>query len=405
MYTLGPGQATTTSSDSNVPAPLPEAIANKALSWETTRDAGFGFDMAILNSKLNFTFDYYNRQVSDMLLSVQLPSSVGAHPGFGTASVYMNVGTMTNWGLELSASYRDRIGEFTYTIAPNFSLYRNNVSDLGNMEYLAGGYVLSGAYVTRTTIGKPVAQYWGLKTDGLFKTDEEAANYVNANGQRIQPSAAAGDIKYLDLDGNGSIGEEDKTFLGSSIPSVSVGLNINLAYKGFDFSMLWQGDLGVSVFNNWKSTLLAGKVPQNQLEVMNDRFRATNISFTTSGGETINLPANTNTNVPRAVLSDPNNNSTTASDFFIEDASYLRCNNITLGYTIPKSVMSKYRLENLRIYIGARNPFTITGYSMFDPQVPGSGTTLDRGLDGAVYYSTNAYSSPREYFAGLQLTF
>jgi hypothetical protein len=109
MYTLGPGQSSPNSSDSNVPAPLPEAIANRDLSWETTRDAGFGFDMTLLNSKLNVTFDYYNRQVSDMLLDVQLPSSVGAHPGFGTASVYMNVGTMTNWGLELSAAYRDRI--------------------------------------------------------------------------------------------------------------------------------------------------------------------------------------------------------------------------------------------------------------------------------------------------------
>ncbi|MDR1556544.1 MAG: SusC/RagA family TonB-linked outer membrane protein [Tannerellaceae bacterium] len=405
MYTFGPNQGTHNTAGSNVPAPLPEAIANRDLSWETTRDAGFGFDLTMLNNKLSFTFDYYNRLVSDMLLNVQLPSSVGAHPGFGTASVYMNVGTMTNWGLELSATYRDRIGRLGYTIAPNFSLYRNKVSGLGNMEYLAGGYVLSGAYVTRTTVGKPVAQYWGLKTDGLFKTDEEAANYVNSNGQRIQPAAAAGDIKYLDLDGNGSIGEGDKTFIGSSIPAASVGMNISLTYRGLDFSILWQGDLGISVFNNWKSTLLAGKVPQNQLNLMNNRFRAADISLTTSGGETIKLPANTNTHVPRAVLSDPNNNSNNASDFFIEDASYLRCNNITLGYTLPKSILSKYHLENLRLYAGTKNPFTITNYSMFDPQVPGSGNTLNRGVDGAVYYSTNAYLSPREYFAGIQLTF
>ncbi|MDR1331091.1 MAG: TonB-dependent receptor [Tannerella sp.] len=405
MYTLGTSQGTHNAADSNVPAPLPEAIANRDLSWETTRDAGFGLDIAMLNNKLSITFDYYNRHVYDMLLDVQLPSSVGAHPGFGNASVYMNVGSMTNWGIELSATYRDHAGKLGYVISPNFSLYRNRVTDLGNMEYLSGGYVISGAYVTRTAAGESVARFWGLKTDGIFKTDEEAARYVNSEGERYQPSAAAGDIRYVDADSDGKITDDDKMFLGSSIPAISAGLNIGLTYGHFDFSMLLQGDLGISVYNNWRSSLLAGKAPHNQLALMNDRFRGADVRFTTSGGEAVSLPANTGTNIPRAVWGDPNGNSDRASDFFVENASYVRCNNITLGYTLPKRLSTGLQIEHLRFYAGVKNPFTVTGYSMFDPQVPNNGATLDRGVDGMAYYSNDTFWSQREYFAGIQLTF
>lgn len=400
-YTYSFGQQTNNISDSSVPSPRPSAIANRDLSWETTRDMGFGFDLNMLDNRLSFTFDYYNRYVDDMLLSVQIPRSVGAG-----SSVVMNVGSMTNWGVEMQATWRDKIGDVTYTISPNFSLYRNKVKDLGDTDVLMGGRItLTDDNVTRTVVGRSVAQFWGYKTDGLFKTDEEAAAYVNSKGERYQPNAKAGDIKYLDLDDSGSIGEEDKAFLGSSIPSASIGLNIGLEYKGFDFSMLLQGDLGVDVYNNYKQTLLAGKALHNQMTDIKKAFRATETTFTTSGGERITLPANTNTKIPRVVQGDPNGNSTRSSDYFIEDASYIRCNNITVGYTFPKALLSKCQIENLRIYAGVKNPFTITDYSMFDPQVPNGGATLDRGVDGRFYDFTGTYWSQREFFAGVQLMF
>jgi hypothetical protein len=142
----------------------------------------------------------------------------------------------------------------------------------------------------------------------------------------------------------------------------------------------------------------------NQLALIKDAYRASDISFTTSGGETIALPANTNTTIPRIVNGDPNQNSLRASDYFVEDASYIRCNNITLGYTLPAGLMSKLKIKNIRIYAGAKNPFVITSYSMLDPQVPNGGATLDRGVDGR-FYDFTAFWSQREYFAGLQLTF
>ena len=369
------------------------------MSWETTRDAGVGFDMDMFNNKFSLVFDYYNRKTTDMLLAVQVPRSTG-----NINTVNMNVGSMTNWGIEIAATYREQIGDFKFTISPNFSFYRNKITSLGSNASLAGGNTSVGN-VTMSVVGKPVAQFWGYKTDGLFKTDEEAANYVNKDGQRLQPSAKAGDLKYVDVNGDGTISDSDKTFIGSSLPDCSLGLNITAEYKGFDFSMLWQGDFGNQIFNNWKSELMGGYAAKNQMADMNDRFRAQDVTFTTAGGETITLPANTNTDVPRAVWNDPNGNHTQASDYFIENGSYFRCNRITLGYTFDKSLLSKIHVESLRLYMGVKNPFTITGYSMFDPQVPNTGSTLNRGVDGAYYYSGETYWATREFFAGIQLTF
>lgn len=400
-YTYSFGPQSLNMGDTAVPAPRPSSIANRDLSWEKTRDMGVGFDLSTFDNRLSVTFDYYNRKVSDMLLNVNLPHSVGV----GT-SVTQNVGSMTNWGLELAATWRDRKGDFTYAISPNLSFYRNKVNDMGPLEVLTGGTLtLAGTNVTRTVVGKPVAQFWGLKTAGLFQTDAEAAAYTNSKGERLQPAAAAGDLKYLDLNGDGKIDENDKTFIGSSIPDMSVGLNITLGYKGFDFSMLLQGDLGIDVYNNFKQTLLHGKALHNQLADIKNAFRAETVTFTTRGGETITLPKNTHTGIPRIVYGDPNQNSMRASDYFVEDASYIRCNNITLGYTFPKQWMKPVMIENLRLYVGVKNPFTITGYSMFDPQVPNGGSTLDRGVDGRFYDFTGTFWSQREYFAGLQLTF
>ncbi len=398
-YTFGPNQINPEGTASNAPAPLIENFANPDLSWETTRDAGVGFDMDMFNNKLSLVFDYYNRKTTDMLLAVQLPRSTG-----NINSVYMNVGSMTNWGIEIAATYREQIGDFKFTISPNFSFYRNEVTSLGSNASLAGGNSSVGN-VTMTVVGKPVAQFWGYKTDGLFKTDEEAANYVNKNGQRLQESAKAGDLKYVDTNGDGVISDDDKTFIGSSLPDCSFGLNITAEYKGFDFSMLWQGDFGNQIFNNWKYELMGGYAAKNQMADMKNRFRAQEVTFTTAGGETITLPANTNTDIPRAVLNDPNGNHTKASDYFIENGSYFRCNRITLGYTFDKSLLSKIHVESLRLYMGVKNPFTITGYSMFDPQVPSGGATLNRGVDGAFYYSGDTYWATREFFAGVQLTF
>ncbi len=392
-YTFGGSQYSPNASDSNAPAPLPESIANKNLTWETTRDMGFGADIDLFNNKLSFTIDYYKRDVSDMLVNVQLPGSSGT-----VNSVYMNVGSMVNKGFEFAASWKPRINDLRMVISPNFSTYSNEVKSLGSVLALAGGSISTGANVTRTVAGMPVAQFWGYKTDGLFRTDEEAQN-------SSQSGARAGDIKYVDINNDGVINDNDKTFIGSSIPDFSVGLNITLEYKNWDFSALFQGDFGNDIYNNWKSELLGGYAAKNQMDQMTDRFRAEAITFTTYGGDVVNLPANVNSNIPRAILNDPNGNHINASDYFIEDGSYFRCNRMTLGYTFDKDTSAKFYMDNFRLYAGVKNPFTWTKYSMFDPQVPNNGSTLSRGVDGTVYYSGDTFWSSREYFLGLQVTF
>lgn len=392
-YTFGNGQISPNASASNAPAPLPESIANKNLKWETTRDAGIGADIDLFKNKLSLTLDYYNRNVTDMLVNVQLPGSSGT-----VNSVYMNVGSMVNKGFEFAATYRQNIKDFKLTVSPNFSTYSNLVTSLGSQSALAGGNISTGANVTRTVAGMPVAQYWGYKTAGLFKTDAEASSY-------IQPGAKAGDLKYLDLNGDGKITDDDKTFIGSSIPDFSLGLNLTFEYKGFDLSMLFQGDFGNDIYNNWKSELMGGYAAKNQMALMNDRFRAEAVTFTTNGGQVVTLPANVDSTTPRAIWGDPNNNHINASDYFIEDGSYFRCNRITLGYTFKPETSKKIYADNFRFYMGIKNPFTVTNYSMFDPQVPNNGSTLNRGVDGSVYYSSDTFWSQREIFWGLQLTF
>lgn len=252
-YTFGPGQINPEGSSSNASAPLIENFANPDLSWETTRDAGVGFDLDMFNNKFSLVFDYYNRKTTDMLLAVQLPKSTG-----NINTMYSNVGSMKNWGIEISATYREQIGDVKLTVSPNFSLYRNEITSLGSNASLAGGAVAGGSNVTMTMVGQPVAQFWGYKTDGLFRSDAEAANYVNSKGERLQPSASAGDLKYVDMNGDGQITDDDKTIIGSSLPNCSFGLNITAEYKGFDFSMLWQGDFGNQIYNNWKTELMGG---------------------------------------------------------------------------------------------------------------------------------------------------
>ncbi|WP_434981320.1 SusC/RagA family TonB-linked outer membrane protein [Daejeonia sp. YH14] len=392
-YTFGTGQTSPNASDSNAGAPLPETLANKDLTWETTRDAGIGADIDLFKNKLSISLDYYNRKVTDMLVNVQLPGSSGT-----VNSVYMNIGSMVNKGFEFAATYRQNFNDFKMTISPNFSTYSNKVLSLGSLSALAGGSISTGANVTRTVAGRSVAEFWGYKTDGLFKSDAEAAS----SGQE---NAKAGDLKYVDLNGDGKITDDDKTYLGSSIPDFSLGLNLTFEYKNWDFSALFQGDFGNKIYNNWKSDLMGGYAAKNQLSDMNNRYRAEAVTFTTYGGEVITLPANTNTNIPRAVLNDPNNNHINASDYFIEDGTYVRLNRVTLGYTFDKETSKQLHIDNLRMYIGAKNPLTFSNYSMFDPQVPNNGSTLNRGVDGNVYYSTDTYWSQREFFWGLQLTF
>ncbi|MGD9994428.1 MAG: SusC/RagA family TonB-linked outer membrane protein [Salinivirgaceae bacterium] len=402
-YTFGPEQ---NSDDSNAPAPLVLSFANPDLGWETTRDAGVGFDLDMFRSKINMVFDFYNRQTTDVILAQQLPLSSGTRN-----EINVNAGEIRNWGIEYAITYRDQAGDFNWSVSPNIAINRNNVYDVGDFVF-QGGETDNG-FVTSTFTGTTVGEFYGYKTGGLFKTQDDINNYtytdVNGNVRLIQPNAKPGDIKFLDLNNNGNIDEGDKTSIGSPIPTMSIGLNMTFDWKGFDFSMMWQGDFGNDIYNNGKTLIAHGISPVNQQDIMLDRFRAQDITLTTPSGEQIFLAANTNTDVPRAVFGDPNGNMNKASDYFIEDGSYFRLKRITLGYTLPENLMNQAKIQNLRFYIGAKNLITFTNYSLFDPEVRGmeyeaGGAQINRGIDfQRAWGSTNAVL--REFFVGVQLTF
>ena len=382
---------------------LPMTPSNPDVKWEASTSTDFGFDLTMLHNRLTLTADYYRNRTNDMLVNVPIARSAGYLSVFPT----MNAGSIENKGLELIATWRDHIGnKFDYSISANFSTVKNRVIDLG-----ANNEIFAASGITCTKVGNSIGQFWGYKTAGLFKTDAEAAAYVNQKGERLQPNAKAGDIKFLDLNGDGTIGSGDMDFIGNPIPKFSYGITAEAQYRSsfgtFDFSMVWNGSQGNDIYNNTRSYGEGMYHNYACFTSVKDRFRAEDVTFVNPlNGKTTFYPKNTDTNMPRAVYGDPNQNMR-QSDRYVEDGSYLRLKSIVLGYTMPQRWCDKMYLENMRFYIGAKNLFTITDYKGYDPEVGDqntSGTNLTRGIDGLTSWDPT-FPNSKEFYIGVQLTF
>ncbi len=382
---------------------LPMTPANPDVKWEASSSTDIGFDLTVLNNRLSLTADYYFNKTNDMLVDVPIAYSAGYMGSFPT----MNAGSIENKGVEFVVTWRDHIGKnFDYSVSANLSSVDNKVKSLGanNEIYAADG-------MTCTRVGHSIGQFWGYKTAGLFKTDEEAANYVNSKGERLQPNAKAGDIKFVDVDGDGTIGSGDQTFIGNPIPKFSYGMTFNAQYRAnfgtFDFNMVWNGSQGNDIYNNLRYYGEGMYHNYSCFATTKDRFRAEDLTFVNPiSGKTTFYPKNTDTDMPRAVYGDPNQNMR-QSDRYVEDGSYLRLKTISLGYTIPKTWTQKFCVEALRFYVGAKNLLTFTGYSGYDPEVGDvdtSGTNLTRGIDGKSSWSL-IFPNSKEYYVGVQVTF
>jgi hypothetical protein len=238
----------------------------------------------------------------------------------------------------------------------------------------------SGSY-TFSGVNQAASQFYLYKTDGVFQSQTEIDNYKYANGDLIQPNAKPGDVKYVDVDGEGGIDSNDITDVGSPLPDIEYGLNIGLTYKAWDMSMFFQGVSGNKILN----------VNRYTLEAANSGY---NVSNALMNAWTIDNP---NTSVPRNVIED-NNGNYMMSDRYLEDGSYFRMKNIQIGYTLPQSLLSKLKVERLRIYVNADNVFTITDYKGFDPEVVPV-NALTQGVDDGNYPMYKTFT------AGVQLTF
>ncbi len=359
-------------------------LNNPGLKWETAVTTDVGLDLDLLQSKLSFTADYFERRTKNMIALLPVPDYVGQGPASA------NVASLRNRGVELALTYRDAIGKLGYTANVNFTAINNRVTSLGGATPIASGNVVSQiGYTTLTDVGREVAYFYGLQAQGVFHSQGEIDAYKNAAGTLIQPNAKPGDVKYQDANNDGKIDPSDRTYLGSATPGFSYGASLNLTYSNFDFQILLYGVQGAeavngAAFNLSKSSNFAGTW---------SNFYASRLDRWT--------PSNPSSNQPRVTADDQNGNDQFSSRF-VENASYLRARNVQLGYTLPTTFLSKYQVGGLRVYVSVDNLFTITKYTGLDPEISASGYYNDPLAYGVDFGN---YPQPRTYRLGVNVNF
>jgi hypothetical protein len=295
-----------------------------------------------------------------------------------------NIGSVTNKGFEFNATYKETIGKVKISFNGNISFNDNKVENLGAVNFQLSPYNINNMYPLQSAVGQPWYSFYVLKTAGIFQTQDQINNYTWSNPttgakQMIQPNAKPGDLIYVDTNHDGQINGSDKVYDGSYAPKVTYGFGTTISWNGFDLNVFFQGVSGNKIFNTVKALGLVGRgVGDNMLS---DALNSWNF--------------NKNSGIPRlGLVTDPNGNFTNVSDFFLEDGSYLRLKNLTIGYTVPKEFITKIGLSgsSFRFYVSGQNLLTFTKYSGFDPEVGNSG--VDSGT----------YPVARVFSAGVNIT-
>ncbi|MBO9562149.1 MAG: TonB-dependent receptor [Niastella sp.] len=339
-------------------------LANADLRWETKKTTNFGVDAALFNNRLLLTAEYFIAKTNDVL--VDLPISLTTGNAGGNPPV--NAASIKNTGLELSATYRSpNAGDFRWDVTLNFTTIKNKVTSFGDTTTK---YTQIGD--ARTQLGRSIGEWYVLKSDGIFQSQADIDAHVNKSGQKLQPWAKPGDIRYLDSDGDGILNtDKDRVYAGTPWADFEVGMILNGAYKNFSLSMQWYAVVGNDVYNR----------PRYQVDRMdqNTNYRKGANPWT---------PQNTNTSMPRAAIGAPDQgiqyNVLPQTDRWLESGSYLRLRNIELGYTIPKSALNYIGFTSARVFVSAQNLLTFTNYSGLDPDITGV-NIFERGLDNGQY--------------------
>ncbi|WP_189361716.1 SusC/RagA family TonB-linked outer membrane protein [Algibacter mikhailovii] len=366
---------------------IQEAFKNPDAKWEKKIEKNFGMDFGFFKNKLTVTSELYDGSRTNMLFPVVLPPSVGAGTG-NNSSVVLNVGDMRNYGMEWSANYKHQ-GKFSWNIGVNYSANKNlitRMSDSNKFSFLSGSQVAPGLpgedLVTALREGYEAGAFFLIETDGLVRTEEELAEY-----RELDPTAELGSLRYVDQltedtnndgipdAGDGLITTEDRVYSGSAAPEYELGLNFNANYKGFDFSMNWYSAIGGEIINGSKAYAYK---------------QGTHRDLVYSWS-----PNNTASNIP-AYRGRDNANFRGYTDLWIQDGSFARLKNITLGYSLPRKLTQKMKIQKLRFYIAADNLLTITDYDGFDPEVGNDGLNT-RGIDAGVYPISAQYRAGLEF--------
>jgi len=355
-------------------------FANNEIKWEVTTQFDAGIDMGFFEDRIYLSADYFDKKTSDILVEVPLVSSLGV-----ISAPFRNSGEVSNKGFDIGITYRNRDKAFKYEISGNISHVVNELVSFGiagKTEIFSSDY--KNYLVGRIAEGEPIGHFFVLNALGIFQDQAEIDNYKSSTGNKIQPYAKPGDVKFEDRDKDGVISAKDRFNAGSSFPKLTYSFNFNAEYKDFDLSMLLIGSQGNKIFNGLR---LGGMIMQgtdyNNGPLILDRW----------------TPSTKGNSVPRVTIKDQNQNRT-FSTLFIEDGSYARMKYITLGYTLNENLTGNL-FSKLRLYLTLQNPLTFTKYTGYDPEIGAEGGISNNmfGVDKGVY------PQARTYILGLNLNF
>lgn len=351
------------------------SYANPYVQWETSVQKNLGFDMGFLNNRLQFTAEFYNTEKQDMLYPLLLPPSTG---GGKDANVILNVGDMTNRGMEYMLSYK-QAGIFTWGVSGTFTINENEITKMSGTNkllYFEDGNPINvpgnNDRVTVIAEGYEAGAFFVMETNGIVNTEEKLAEY-----QKLRPTAKMGDYIYVDQNGDGIFNEEDRVYAGSGAPEWETSVVFDCAYRGFDFMMQWYASIGNEVINGGKMYSYIYGTHQDLV-----------YQWSEANPKAV-IPANRGTS---------HYNFRSYADVWVEDASFVRLKNVIIGYTINKNVTKKAKIDKVRFYLAAQNPLTFTKYDGYDPEVGNDGLAT-RGLD------KGNYPVSAQYRAGIQIDF
>lgn len=368
-------------------------IGNPAAKWERNESINIGLDATLFDGRLELIADYYEKNVQDLLFNPSLPATAG-----NAAQPFVNVGNMKNNGFDLGLrSFGTLSGDIQYNASLTFTTYNNEIKKISNDgEFFEQAFNRFGASgIVRNQVGHPVSSFYGYNIVG-FWDDQSEIDDANASAPSgtYQDGAGIGRFRYEDIDGDGEITPDDRTFLGNPNPDFTYGLNIGLNYKAFDFSMFWYGSQGNDIWNQvkWWTDFYANFAGAKSETMLYDSW----------------TPDNRNASAPRLEAASSFSSNEVQNSYYVEDGSYLRLKNLQLGYTLPLDVIERVGLSKLRIYVQATNLFTFTGYSGPDPEIgfnPSNGDPNDGGSPTAFGIDEGAYPTHREFIIGINLSY
>lgn len=370
LATVGGGRNYTFDYDNYQIGYSPNAPSNPDLKWEETSQSNIGFE-ATLFSDFRLVVDLYSKNTTGMLDKFVLPAYVGA-----IEDPIANIASMTNKGVEVELGYRRKVGQVELNLQGNASYLKNEITDLGSVDFRTGANFQSSSYeISRLMVGHPIGAFYGFEILGVFQSLGEIQKHVNENGELLQPNARPGDFKYADLNADGKIDADDRTFIGDPTPTFSYGFTVSAAWKQFDAMIFVQGVSGNDIFNGLR-----------RLDIPSSNWTTDALDRWTGVG--------TSNTYPRLVNGDPNKNFSNPSTFHLNDGSYLRIKTIQIGYTVPANLSKRIGMKLLRAYVGANNLFTFTKYKGFDPEIGGTSYGIDRGF----------YPQARSFMVGVNVT-